>query len=216
MDLTEAIQPDLILGGEAEVKKKKVKKFTNQQKKYKPGSHTDPVTTLSLNHSNLSVLASGSIDSTVKIWDLSKETCVHTATHHSAALKKVNWSSQDVSVIFTAADDGRIAVLDSRFPDDQIFHKIAEGEEIESACWNVNNQSQIVYTTSSGYLNIFDVRKNNTLLASQKAHLSKVNDVKVSPKNLCFTCSEDQHVRVWDLNNLSEPLTSKNPKCVPI
>jgi len=51
---------------------KKPKKFTNNAKKYKPGSHTDAITSLSLNHSNLSVLASGSIDTTVKIWDISK------------------------------------------------------------------------------------------------------------------------------------------------
>jgi len=67
----------------------------------------------------------------------------------------------------------------------------------------VNNQSQIAYTTSTGYLNIFDVRNNNKLLASQKAHASKANDVKIGTKNLCFTCSEDQNVRVWNLNDLS-------------
>ena len=78
----------------------------------------------------------------------------------------------------------------------------------------MNNQSQIAYTTSTGYLNIFDVRNNNKLLASQKAHASKANDVKIGTKNLCFTCSEDQNVRVWNLNDLSEPLASKNPKCV--
>jgi WD40 repeat protein len=89
LDLTEAIQPDAMLGGEAEIKKKKPKKFTNQSKKFKPGSHTDAVTTLSLNHSNLSVLASGSIDSTVKIWDISKESCIHTSTHHTSEVKKV-------------------------------------------------------------------------------------------------------------------------------
>lgn len=72
LDLTEAIQPDLILGGEQVSNKKKPKKFTNAAKKFKPGSHTDAITTLSLNHSNLSVLASGSVDTTVKVWDLSK------------------------------------------------------------------------------------------------------------------------------------------------
>jgi WD40 repeat protein len=72
LDLTEAIQPDIILGGEVEEKKKKPKKFTNKPKKYKAGSHTDSVTSVSLNHSNLAVLASGSIDTTVKIWDISK------------------------------------------------------------------------------------------------------------------------------------------------
>jgi periodic tryptophan protein 1 len=72
LDLTEAIQPDALLGGEIQQTSKKPKKFTNKAKKYRAGSHTDSVTSLSLNHSNLSVLASGSIDTTVKIWDISK------------------------------------------------------------------------------------------------------------------------------------------------
>jgi WD40 repeat protein len=86
------------------------------------------VTTLSLNCSNLSVLASGSIDTTVKIWDISKESCVHTSTHHKAGIKKVEWSSVDVSVIFTASADNFITILDSRFPNDHIIHTGPQNE----------------------------------------------------------------------------------------
>ncbi len=101
LDLTEAIQPDVLLGGEAEPSRKKPKKFTNQQKKFKPGSHTDAVTSLSLNHSNLAVLASASIDCSLKVWDIAKAACVHTAPM-GAALRKVEWNSLDVSVLFGA------------------------------------------------------------------------------------------------------------------
>jgi periodic tryptophan protein 1 len=125
--LTEAIQPDVILGGEIQQTSKKPKKFTNKAKKFRAGSHTDSVTSLSLNHSNLSVLASGSIDTTVKIWDISKEACVHTSGHHKAGIKKVEWSSLDVSVLFTASADNTISILDSRFPNDQILHNAPEG-----------------------------------------------------------------------------------------
>jgi len=51
-------------------------------------------------------------------------------------------------------------------------------------------------------------------MASQKAHNSRVNDVKIGRKNLCYTCSEDENVRIWNLNDLSQPIASKNPKCV--
>jgi WD40 repeat protein len=61
---------------------------------------------------------------------------------------------------------------------------------------------------------LFDVRKSSSLLVSQKAHISKANDVKIGKKNLCYTCSEDQTVRVWNLHDLSEPLAGRNPKCV--
>jgi hypothetical protein len=54
------------------------------------------------------------------------------------------------------------------------------------------------------------------IVATQKAHLSSVNDVKTSKKNLLYTCSEDEYVRIWNLNDLSKPLAAKNPKCVNI
>jgi WD40 repeat protein len=50
--------------------------------------------------------------------------------------------------------------------------------------------------------------------AQQKGHNSSINDVKIGSKNLMYTCSEDENVRVWNLLNLAEPLASKNPKCV--
>ena len=54
--------------------------------------------------------------------------CVHTAGHHKKEVKKVEWSSLDVSILLTASDDGRICVLDSRFPADHIAHRLPEGE----------------------------------------------------------------------------------------
>ena len=83
-----------------------------------------------------------------------------------------------------------------------------------SACWNINSQSQIAYTTSNGNLYIFDVRKSNEVLYGQKAHSARANDLKITRNNLCFTCSEDEYVRVWNLDDLSQPLAAKNPKCV--
>ena len=68
------------------------------------------------------------MDSTVKIWDLSKGGCVHTCEHHKAGVNKVQWSSNDVSVLLTAGSDGKISVLDSRFPADEIVHMVPEGQ----------------------------------------------------------------------------------------
>lgn len=56
---------------------------------------------------------------------------MHTSPHHKDAIKKVEWSSVDVSVLFTASEDGSISVLDSRYPNDIIVHKSANGEVIE-------------------------------------------------------------------------------------
>ena len=81
LDYIDTVEPELVLGGEA-VSKKKPKKFTNKAKKYKEGSHTDSVLSLSLNSGHKNILASGSADHSVKIWDLGQAKNIHTATHH--------------------------------------------------------------------------------------------------------------------------------------
>ena len=87
--MLEAVEPEIMLGGEVVSKSKKPKKFTNSNKKFKAGSHTDSVISLSLNAANFGVLASGSADSTVKIWDISKQSNIYTANHHTAKVNKV-------------------------------------------------------------------------------------------------------------------------------
>ena len=88
----------------------------NKVKKFKEGSHTDSVLSLSLNSVNKSILASGSADTTLKIWDLQKQANIFTSQHHKQKINKIEWSTLDPSVIFTTSDDGRLAILDSRFP----------------------------------------------------------------------------------------------------
>ena len=124
LDQADAVEPEMVLGGEIISSKKKPKKFTNKAKKFKEGSHTDSVLSLSINSSHKNILASGSSDCTLKVWDLSKAANIHTSNHHQGKLSKVKWSPTDFSVIFTASEDGRIGVLDSRFPNDTLFHKM--------------------------------------------------------------------------------------------
>lgn len=122
--MAEAVEPDMILGGEVTTNKKKPKKFTNKAKKYKEGSHIDSVLSLSLNFSHKNILASGSADNTVKIWDLAQGKNIHTCLHHQSRVNKVKWSPTDKTVIFTASEDKSIAILDSRYPNDLISHKL--------------------------------------------------------------------------------------------
>lgn len=152
----------------------------------------------------------------MKIWDLSKEANIYTTSNEKGKIKKVEWSTLDVSVMFSCCEDQTISILDSRFPKDHIEHRFSKEESIESACWNVNSQPQIAYVTDKGNLHLFDVRMPDKILVSQKAHKGIATDVKIGQKNLCYTCSEDQTVKVWNLEDLTQPLASKNPKCVSL
>lgn len=222
LDQADAVEPDLILGGEAVSNKRKPKKFTNQAKKWKEGSHTDSVLTLSLNDHHKNILASGSADCSMKVWDLSKGKNIHTSNHHKGRVQKVKWSPSDYSVLFSTSVDGTVGVLDSRFPNDTLYHKIKNPKEtIESACWNPNQTSQIAYVTDMGNLSLIDVRTMDKPLYTIPVHNGHtVTDVKIGSKNVCYTCSEDETVRVWNLGDFANelvtlaPLAHKKPNCV--
>ena len=51
-----------------------------------------------------------------------------------------------------------------------------------------------------------------TSIAAHEGHA--ITDVKVGSKNMCYTCSEDESVRIWNLNNLTAPIGFKKPHCV--
>lgn len=124
LDLADAIEPLLTLGGEVESKSTKPKKFKSKNKKFKEGSHTDSVLSVSLNRFHKNILASGSSDLSTKIWDLQKGQCIYTIEHHKDKVVKVDWSPVEQTILFTGSFDKTIEVLDSRYPTDKIVHKV--------------------------------------------------------------------------------------------
>ena len=99
LDVLDPLEPTAILGGEnpdaanANTKKSKKNGGKGKEKSKKvsaflPGSHEAAVMSLSWNSTYRQALASGSADTTVKIWDVTTQQCSHTFNHHTDKVKQ--------------------------------------------------------------------------------------------------------------------------------
>jgi periodic tryptophan protein 1 len=127
LDIADQVEPVMTLGGAAvstqqsqadaadaagksknakhKAKQKAKKKAKQQQQQLKPGSHSGAVMSLSWNKEFRNVLASGSADNTVKVWDMAAGQCEHTLTHHSDKVQAVAWNPSEPPVLLSGSYD---------------------------------------------------------------------------------------------------------------
>lgn len=209
LDEQNALQPTFILGGSVQNKSKG--KRSKHKSEYVPGSHADAVMCLSLNSSRNYILASGSADASVKIWDLNAQKCLHTINNHKGKVQSVKWHPTEEGILATASFDGKLCLEDVK--DNKVKLRREMTSDVESISWHPHNQYLISVAAENGTLETHDVRKFSEFpLVSFKAHNKAVSALTCSYgiENLIVTASADELIKVWDYSSIEE----KKPRLV--
>jgi len=168
LDSMDPLEPAATLGG---YKKRKKKTLVD-------GSHADAVTCLSWMAHSPTVLASGSADGAVKLWDVSAQRCATTWTHHGDKVQCVAWHRTEAACLASGGDDGTLAVRDARRAD--VGASFACPGKIEDCAWDAFRPERLVGATDAGAVICFDVRTAASPLWTVTASAGEVSAVAFS------------------------------------
>lgn len=228
LDVLHPVEPTIVLGGYdfASVANapKPLKNAKKVVPKLKVGSHSDNVTSLSWSEASPDALLSASSDKTVKLWQISNQTCQHTFTHHTATVAVVQFNPTQPQYFLSAAENGHVVVVDLNSKAVVYQYKPAPTTTVaipkpsmkkptmkkpspitlETAKWNNINPNLFYTTLSNGIVQCFDIRSTNnqpvwSLQASQTGKAIPSIAPSTFSETLFATVGEDGHVNIWDL-----------------
>eukprot|EP00249_Psilotum_nudum_P016527 c25865_g2_i1 orf=232-1767(+) len=230
LDLLDAVEPYTVLGGavkhhpmDESIAQKANKRKKKEQVKLKDGSHSDAVLTLAWNTEYRNVLASGSGDCSVKIWDVATQKCEHTIHSHSDKVQAVAWSPSEATVLLSGSFDHTVTLLDMRV----LTHKGIKWQvtsDVESLAWDPHAAHSFVVSLEDGTVCNYDIRTVSnssfsgvackplfTIHAHDKA--ACVVSYNLAAANLLATGSTDKMVKLWDISeNHPTCISSRNCK----
>eukprot|EP00449_Zooxanthella_nutricula_P014460 CAMPEP_0198541004 /NCGR_PEP_ID=MMETSP1462-20131121/53515_1 /TAXON_ID=1333877 /ORGANISM="Brandtodinium nutriculum, Strain RCC3387" /LENGTH=477 /DNA_ID=CAMNT_0044271147 /DNA_START=20 /DNA_END=1450 /DNA_ORIENTATION=- len=183
-------------------------------------AHEGPVLCLHGSVFNRNVLASGSADETLKVWDVSENKCVHTYSHHTSKVQCARWHPTEQAVLLSAAFDRKLAFLDVRQPGQVAMTELPA--EAESAIWSRHAPFECLASVDNGVVACYDVRKvvgkgDGAKLWTLMAHDVACTAVQDAPtKGVLVTAGLDGHAKVWNTTSSPSLAMSKDLKAGPL
>ena len=172
-DVLNVLEPSVILGGEdtsaadAEWTKSlggkgRARPSMNSRNGLRAGSHTEAVMALAWSTIHRQVLASGSADKTVKLWDVTKADDANggvaaTFTHHTDKVQSLAWHPTEGTILATGSYDRTVCLVDARTTDSCKRVKIPA--DCESIAWDPHQPHLLTAASEDGSVLCWDVRK---------------------------------------------------------
>jgi periodic tryptophan protein 1 len=187
---------------------------------FRPGSHTDAVIALSWNQVHKQVIASGSADKTVKLWDVTQGTNASTFSHHRDKVQSVAWNPKEGTLLATASYDRTMTLVDGRSSGDASNVKSVKiSADSEAIAWDPFHPERLTVVTDDGTISCWDVRPFQTstpLWSFVASEFGGISDISYNAQvpGLMVTCSVDKSVTLWDAS-CTQSTTDKSQSLLP-
>eukprot|EP00118_Oscarella_pearsei_P015097 m.133304 g.133304 ORF g.133304 m.133304 type:complete len:547 (+) comp38122_c1_seq4:1135-2775(+) len=193
LDVVESLEPMFTLGSKKSTSRKKPQKAS--------GGHCDAVMALSWNPITRNVLASGSADKTIQLWDMARGDNTACIMQHKDKVQTLSWHPNDSNWLLSGSFDKTVQLFESNNPDANAKSWKFSGQ-IESVAWNHLSDNSFLASTDDGFVFGLDVRQAGPVFSFQ-AHDEAVTALCLSSgiPGCVITGSDDKTLKVWDIQD---------------
>ncbi|KAK1152003.1 coronin-1A-like [Acipenser oxyrinchus oxyrinchus] len=180
--------------------------------------HTGPVLDIEWCPHNDNIIASGSEDCTVMIWEIPDGGLTRPITEpvvtlegHSKRVGILSWHPTAHNVLLSAGCDNVVIIWNVARGEPVITLDSMHTDMIYSACWNATG-SQIVTSCKDKKIRVINPRKGSVVVEKDKPHEGSrpVRAIFVLEGKILttgFNRMSERQVALWDPKHLEEPLT---------
>uniref|UniRef100_A0A7N9B1I5 PWP1 homolog, endonuclein n=1 Tax=Mastacembelus armatus TaxID=205130 RepID=A0A7N9B1I5_9TELE len=145
------------------------------------------------------VLASGSADDTVILWDLSQGKPATTLHRHTDKVQTLSFHPFEAQTLISGSYDKTAILYDCRSPDNS-YRTWRFSGQVERLVWNHFSPCNFLASTEDGFVYCLDARSDKPVF-TLRAHDGEVSGLEISSqiKGCLVTSSADKHVKIWDI-----------------